>query len=62
MSDTTPQQDAVEKAWKLLNLQADTMLKLAQTQAEPWKVAIGGMAAGGALVAGTAALIQLFAP
>jgi hypothetical protein len=35
---------------------------LAQTQAEPWKVAIGGMAAGGALVAGTAALIKLFAP
>jgi hypothetical protein len=37
------------------------MLKLAQTQAEPWKVAIGGMAAGGALVGATVALVRLFA-
>jgi hypothetical protein len=57
----TAEHEAVEKAWKLLNLQADAMLKLAQTQAEPWKVAIGGMAAGGALVGATVALVRLFA-
>jgi hypothetical protein len=52
----------IEKAWKLLNIQANTMLKLAQTRTELWKLAVAGMAAGGALVAGTAAVIKMFAP
>ncbi len=62
MSDATAQQEAIEKAWKVLNIQADTMLKLVQTRTEIWKVAVAGMAAGGALVAGTAALFKIFAP
>ncbi len=49
----------LEKSWKILNLQADTILQLAQTKTEVWKVAVGGMAAGGALVAVTAALMKL---
>jgi hypothetical protein len=49
----------LEKSWKILNLQADTILQLAQTKTEVWKVAVGGMAAGGALVAATAALMKL---
>jgi hypothetical protein len=54
------QQEAIEKAWKVLNLQADTLLKLSQTRTEVWKVAVGAMAAGGALVAATAALTGAF--
>lgn len=57
MSDET---DFHEKMWKILNLQADTSLKLAQTRYEPWKVAISGMTAGGALVASTIAIVKLF--
>jgi hypothetical protein len=49
----------LEKSWKIMNLQADTILQLAQTKTEVWKVAVGGMAAGGALVAVTAALMKL---
>ena len=61
MSETTSgQQEAIEKAWKVLNLQADTILKLAQARIEVWKVAVAAMAAGGALVAGTAALAKIF--
>ncbi len=61
MSDAAAgQQEAIGKAWKVLNLQADTILKLAQARTEIWKVAVAGMAVGGALVAGTAALIKLF--
>lgn len=62
MSDTThEQQDAILKAWKLLNLQADTMLKLAQTKTEPWKMAVGGVGAGAALFAAAFAFAKLFA-
>jgi hypothetical protein len=38
------------------------MLKLTQTRTEIWKVAVAGMAGGGALVAGTAALVKILAP
>ena len=58
--DDFGQQEAIEKAWKVLNLQADTILKLAQARIEVWKVAVAAMAAGGALVAGTAALAKIF--
>jgi len=44
----------------VLNLQADTLLKLSQTRTEVWKVVVGAMAAGGALVAATAALTGAF--
>jgi len=65
MSDIpADQQEAIEKAWKLLNLQADTMLKWEQranadadsqfkqrqTQTEIWKVVVTAMGAGAALV------------
>lgn len=59
MSDTG-EREWIEKSWKVLNLQADTILKLAQTETEVWKVAVGGMAAGGALVAATAAPMAAF--
>ena len=62
MSDAQQQQEAIEKAWRLLNLQADSMLKFQQTRTEVWKVVVAGMAAGGALVAGTAALFKIFNP
>jgi hypothetical protein len=50
------QREVIEKAWKVLNLQADTIMKLTQAHTEIWKVAAGGLAAGGALVAATAAI------
>ncbi len=50
------QREVLEKAWKVLNLQAGTILKLTQARTEIWKVAAGGLAAGGALVAATAAV------
>jgi hypothetical protein len=57
MSSTVDdQRDAIEKAWKVLNFQADTLLKLTRARTEIWKVAAGGLAAGGALVAATAAI------
>jgi len=66
MSDS----EALEKAWKLLNLQADTMLKWEQranadidsrfkqrqTQTEIWKVVVGAMGAGAALLAAGAGI------
>lgn len=52
----TAEREAVEKAWRLLNLQADTMLKRAQTRTQVWKVAVGAFVADGLLVALTAAL------
>ncbi len=52
MSDIADaQREVIEKAWKVLNLQADTRLKLTQARTE-----IGKVAAGGALVAATAAI------
>lgn len=52
----TPDNDALEKAWRLLNLQADTMLKWSQNRTEVWKVAVGAFIAGGLVAAITAAL------
>jgi hypothetical protein len=61
MSDAThDQQDMLEKAWRLLNLQADTALKLAQTRTEVWKVAVSAMTAGAALFAAGAAYVHIF--
>lgn len=62
MSDIPQQQqfEMLEKAWKVLNLQADSALKLAQAKTETWKVVISAMTAGGALVAAGAALMKLF--
>jgi len=57
MSDMADdQREVIEKAWKVLHLQSDTILKLTQARTEIWKVAAGGLAAGGALVAATAAI------
>lgn len=39
-----------QEAWKLLNLQADTLLKLSQTRTEVWKVVVSAMTAGAALI------------
>ena len=41
-------QEFVEKSWRLLNLQADTMLKLQLERTEMWKVVTAAMAAGAA--------------
>ena len=58
MSDTTrAQQDVIEKAWKVLNLQADELLKLSQTKL--WKYALGGVVAGAALFGAGFALALL---
>ncbi len=52
MSDATrDQQEPLEKAWRLLDIQADAMPKLVQSKTEAWKVVVAGMAAGDALVA-----------
>ena len=50
-----------EKILKIANLQADTALKQIQTRPEPWKVAVGGIAAGGALVGAAGAAGALLA-
>jgi hypothetical protein len=63
MSATTPeqaQQDAIEKAWKVLILQADTLLKLSQAKTEPWKLVVGGVGTGAALFAAAFAFAKLF--
>jgi hypothetical protein len=61
MSDTThEQQDALLKAWKALNIQADTLLKLSQARAVPWQIAIGGVTAGAALFAAAFAFAKVF--
>jgi len=57
---TSQQQDALEKAWKLLNLQADTLLKLSQAKTEPWKLVVGGVGTGAALFAAAFAFGKLF--
>lgn len=65
-----PERGALEKASKLLNLQADTMLKWEQrtnadidgrfkqrqTQTEVWKVAVTAMGAGAAILTAGAAI------
>jgi hypothetical protein len=58
MTDTPDpaEREAVEKAWRLLHLQADAMLKLAQARTQVWKVALAAFIAGGLLVLLTAAL------
>ena len=48
-----------EKAWKIVNLQADTALKQEQGKYEAVKVLVAGLASGGALVAGTIAVMRL---
>lgn len=58
MSDA-PERDAIEKAWRVLNLQADTLLKLSQTRTEVWKVAIAGGGTGAALLAAGFAFAKL---
>ena len=50
--------EAIEKMWRLFNLQADTALKMVQTRHEPWKVVISAMAAGGVLGGAFVALLR----
>ncbi len=50
-----------EKILKIANLQADTTLKQIETRTEPWKVVVGGVAAGGALVGAAGAAGALLA-
>jgi hypothetical protein len=50
--------EALEKMWRLFNLQADTALKMVQTRYEPWKVVIPAMAAGGVLGGAFVALVR----
>jgi hypothetical protein len=50
--------EAVEKMWKLFNVQADTALKMAQTRYQPWKVVISAMAAGGVMGGAIVALLR----
>jgi len=42
------------------NLQADTLLKLSQARTGPWKLAVGGAAAGAALMVAAIAFTKLF--
>ncbi len=61
MSDAGQEQrDFMLKSWKLLNLQADTILKLSQARAVPWQLVIGGATAGAALFAAAFAFAKLF--
>jgi hypothetical protein len=53
------QTDFNEKMWKLLNLQADTLLKVTQNRTQVWKVAVGAATAGAALFAAGAAFLKL---
>ena len=48
--------EALEKAWKLLNLQADSMLKREQRRIELWKITVSAMGAGAALLVAGAAI------
>ncbi len=60
MSDAAQaQRDFEMKSWKLLNLQADTMLKLAQARAVPWQLVTGGATAGAAVMAAGFALAKV---
>lgn len=52
-------EEFVEKSWRLLNLQADTMLKWQQERTEIWKVVITAMGAGAALLTAGAVLAKL---
>jgi hypothetical protein len=62
MSDTAQEQrDFMLKSWKLLNLQSDTLLKLAQARAVPWQLVTGGATAGAALLAAGFTLARLLA-
>jgi hypothetical protein len=61
MSDTTrDQQDVTEKAWRVLHLQADEVLRLSQEQVSVWKFAIGGAVCGAALFVAAFAFARLF--
>jgi hypothetical protein len=61
MDAAQEQQDAILKAWKVLNLQADTVLKLSQAKVIPWQLVIGGITAGAALFAAAFAFARIFA-
>lgn len=54
--------NALEQAWRIVNLQADTLNKMRQTMLAPWTLVVSGIAAGGGLVAlvgGVFALLRL---
>ena len=53
--------DFQEKILKIANLEADTMLKQAQTRFEPWKVIISALIAAGALLGAGGAIGALIA-
>ena len=48
--------EALEKAWKLLNHQADSMLKREQRRIELWKITVNAKGAGAALLVAGAAV------
>ena len=50
----------LETAWKIINLQADTALKLQQAHYETTRVLIAGFTAAGALIAATVAVMKIF--
>lgn len=62
MTDRPGDHDAfVEKSWRLLNAQADTMLKWQQGRTEIWKVVVAAMGAGAALLTAGAAIGAILA-
>lgn len=50
----------LETAWKIINLQADTAVKLEQGRYEGTKVLVAGLTSGAAIVAATVAAIKIF--
>lgn len=56
MASPASDDEFIEKSWRLLNLQMDTMLKWEQSRTEIWKVAVGAMGAGAALITAGAAI------
>lgn len=53
--------DDMERHWRLLNLEADTILKSRQGGTEVWKVVVAAMGAGAALITAGAAIGLLLA-
>jgi hypothetical protein len=61
MNDARPELHAqLETTWKIINLQADTALKLKQGQFEATRVLIAGFTAAGALIAATVAVMKIW--
>lgn len=57
MPDVPNYTEQDERAAKIANLEADTMLKIEQAKWEPWKVVAASLAAGAGIMGAAVALV-----